>query len=135
MNADFVKSWDRNKDKLENYFRTTPQSNYDSYKKLVIALLNKVINVDRDPDWNDFNTERIHVINDGDYQGTLVFLVPESRYQPDSYFYTKVWYGSCSVCDTLQSIQSENYEEYPTDSQVESYMTLCLHMLQQADII
>lgn len=135
MNADFAKSWDKHKDELENYFRATPQSNYDSYEKLVIALLNNVINVDREPAWNDFNIERVYQINDGDYQGTLVFLAPENCYQPDQYFYTKVWYGSCSVCDTLQSIQSENYGAYPTDSQVNGYMYICLYMLQQADII
>lgn len=133
MNADFVKSWDKHKDELENYFRTTPQCDYDSYKKLVIALLNKVINVDLD--WDEFNTEKVHEIDDGNYQGTLVFLVPESRYQPDRYFYTMVWYGSCSYCDTLQSIQSENLGGYPTDDQVKDYMALCLNMLQQADVI
>lgn len=133
MNADFVKSWDKHKNELENYFRTTQQCDYDSYEKLVVALLNKVINVDLK--WSSFNTEKICEIDDGDYQGTLLFLAPENCYQPNAYFYTKVWYGSCTVCDTLQHIQSENPGGYPTDDQVKDYMSLCLNMLQQADII
>ena len=37
---------------------------------------------------------------------------------------TYVDYGSCSGCDTLQSIQSFSGDK-PTDSQLKDYMTLC----------
>jgi hypothetical protein len=49
---------------------------------------------------------------------------------------TEVGYGSCTVCDTLQSIQWDDYDyedpdKEPTEGQVKDYMTLCLHLIQQ----
>jgi len=70
--------------------------------------------------------ERISTIDDGDYQGTLLFLIPEYTYQPDAYFYTKVYYGSCSGCDTLQAI-SDDYD----DNKAVQYVTLALHMIEK----
>lgn len=53
--------------------------------------------------------ERIHQIDDGDYQGTLIFVIGAGGYQPSRYWYVKVGYGSCSGCDTLQAIRG--YED------------------------
>jgi hypothetical protein len=73
---------------------------------------------------------RIHQIDDGDYQGTLVFVIAEKGYQPDNYYSVKIYYGSCSGCDTLESIR--NYDdEKPTEQQVNDYYTLCLHIVQK----
>ena len=37
--------------------------------------------------------ERIHRIDDGDYQGTLVFVIGGKGYQLSTYWYVKVSYG------------------------------------------
>ena len=74
--------------------------------------------------------ERIHEIDDGDYQGTLVYIIGDDSYQPNQYWYVRIAYGSCSGCDTLESIR--NYDGGPPkESQVDDYMTLCLHIIQQ----
>jgi hypothetical protein len=41
---------------------------------------------------------------------------------------TYVEYGSCSGCDTLQSIQDWS-NELPTEQQVKDFMALCRHLV------
>ena len=84
------------------------------------------------------NYSNIHRIDDGDYQGTLVFMVPERCYQPDTYWVFKVGYGSCSVCDTFERIDRDCYdygngvEDGCKEQQVNDFYTLALHMIQSA---
>lgn len=132
MIKSFIKSWEKNKDKLEEYIRTHKQVECDSYKDLVKLIFDLVIN----PDINVcgdgiFDTDEIDVLDHGDYQGTFIFILHRNTYQPcvDEYIYTYVEYGSCSGCDTLQSIHRYDEDE-PDEQQVEDYMTLCLHLVQ-----
>jgi hypothetical protein len=93
------------------------------------AIVKAVVQVVSVEDYDDPDPERIHRIDDGDYQGTLVFVIAAKGYQPSDYWYVKVGYGSCSGCDTLQSIS--NYSDAPpTEEQVKEYMTLALHVVQ-----
>lgn len=71
-------------------------------------------------------------IDDGDYQGTEIFILHKNVYQPyiEDYVYTSTYYGSCSGCDTLMGI-SEYDDGLPSESQVKDYMDLCLHLLQK----
>lgn len=74
------------------------------------------------------NADRITVIDDGDYQGTQIFIVPTTAYQPQEsdYYWTSVWYGSCSACDALMA--ANDYKR-KTD-RIQAWNLLCLHMLQ-----
>lgn len=92
-------------------------------------LFNLVIN----PECDDrYDTEEMTVIDDGDYQGTLIFVLHRDCYQPGvgDYVFTSTYYGSCSGCDTLQAIHSYDYDKLPDEEQVNDYMELCLHLLQ-----
>lgn len=100
----------------------------EDYTAIVRAVI-EVVAAGEEWDWNAPDPERIHLIDDGDYQGTLVFVIGAKGYQPSTYWYVKVGYGSCSGCDTLESIR--NYDSgAPSDSQVSEYMTLALHVVQ-----
>lgn len=131
MVKEFVKAWEEHKEELRNYIATTDQHLYGSYTDLFRLLIEQVLNKTT----HTFSSD-IDVLDHGDWQGTLIFITHEDTYQPCSteYIYSAVAYGSCSVCDTLQSIRY-NGEHYgsglPTNEQVEDYMTLCLHLLQQ----
>lgn len=47
------------------------------------------------------------------------------------YLVSYVDYGSCSCCDTLQSIQfGKTLNEKLSEQSVKDYMTLCLHLIQ-----
>lgn len=130
MIDNLVKQWDENKYKLEEYFKTTVQSDYDSYEKIVIKLFELCL--PKANDYSGFDLSKMTVIDNGDYQGTQIFIIPVDTYQPNvgDYVITNTHYGSCSGCDTLQSIHDYN-RSLPTIEQVKDYMTLALHLVQK----
>jgi hypothetical protein len=103
-----VEQWDKNKGKLEqDIINNLKEYNDYSYKELIKKVVALVIN-DKDSDYgDDWDSEHITEIDNGDYQGTLLYMIPLKTYQPAEYDYlmTYVGYGSCSGCDTLQAIQ------------------------------
>ena len=100
-----------------------------NYEALVHSLI-EVLTVQPEDDFDSKpDPERIVCIDHGDDQGTLLFIVGETDYQPSTYWALTVNYGSCSGCDTLQSI-SEYSNKKPTKTQVGEYWTLMLHLLQ-----
>ena len=44
MKKEFIERWEKNKGRLEEYFRTTKQEDYDTYGKIVKRLFELVIN-------------------------------------------------------------------------------------------
>lgn len=130
MIKEFVEKWDKYKENLENYFRNTRQEEYQDYKDIVKALFENVINKDETDSWNKFNLKEMTLIDDGDYQGTQIFIIPLDVYQPNTsnYVVTNTYYGSCSGCDALMAIQ--DYEVgLPNEEQIKDYMELALHLL------
>lgn len=126
MIKEFVVRWEKNKAAIEAEFSTHP----DAYVDIVRRVVKHLSDVDADcgtpnPDW-----KKVHQIDDGDYQGTLVYLIPQQGYQPSTYFVVKVSYGSCSGCDTLESIKSDDRGAAPSRKQIKEYMTLALHIVQ-----
>lgn len=130
MVKEMISQWEENKHKLEEYFRTTTQDNYSEYKDIVKKIFELcLLKSDND---HGFNIESMTVIDDGDWGGTQIFIIPKDCYQPEveDYIVTNTYYGSCSGCDTLQGI---NYYEdsLPSEEQIKEYMTLALHLVQK----
>jgi len=123
----FVARFMDGKAELRNQFKENEPTQYKDIVKAVITLVRDEDDYEYNPDPNN-----ITIINDGDYQGTLLFIIPETGYQPREYWYVKVWYGSCGGCDTLQGIHDDgDWEtEEPTEGQLDDYMTLTLHIVQ-----
>lgn len=135
MDTGFVLAWEKNKTEIESYIRTHKQNEYAEYKDLVRLLFDVVINPEiKGADRNKYDCNDIKEIDNGDYQGTLIFILHKNCYQPSitDYMYTYVDYGSCSGCDTLMGIQDYNLDKYPTENQIKDYTTLLLHLLQRA---
>jgi hypothetical protein len=101
----------------------------NSYEEIVEEVV-RAINPDGDYDLPD--PSRIHTIDDGDYQGTLVFVIGAGGYQPHRYWATTVSYGSCGGCDTLQGIRDDGgySDTAPNARQTADYQTLALHLVQ-----
>lgn len=138
MIKEFVEAWETNKGNLEKYFRNNEQFRYDDYDKILELLIKKVINpylvekVESYPMSKGLSVKNITKIDDCEYQGTQIYIIPFNTYNPDieDYIYTHNYYGSCSGCDTLLNIS--NYDEgLPTDEQVKGYMSIALHLLQK----
>lgn len=122
MIQEFVDRFMAAKPRLMEEFSAHHPEDYKEIVRAVVTALNGEAGWGPDPD-------RIHQIDDGDYQGTLVFVIAAQGYQPSDYWYVKVGYGSCSVCDTLQAISSYSSEP-PTAEQARDYWTLALHIVQ-----
>ena len=97
----------------------------DSYKDLVKIVIQS-ISTDES---GEMDANCIHEIDDGNCQGTLLYVIPENTYQPFEYWHVRVSYGSCSGCDTLAGIR-EYSDDKPTQEQVDQYMILVLYIIQ-----
>lgn len=125
----FVDLWDKNKDVLEKALRNINDIRTLEYNNLVQITFEGIYNHNNNVNigcYERLNIEEISEIDNGDYQGTLLYLIPFDNYQPDEseYLMTYVGYGSCSCCDTLLSIIDRDNEQ-PTDEQVKDLMVLC----------
>jgi len=126
MIKDFVDAWNERSHTLKRKFEIGHPYRYKTIVEWVVQMLNP------DDEYGLPDRERIVEIDQGDYQGTLVYLIPEKYYQPKEYWYVRVSYGSCSVCDTMEHIRELNTEsDTPTEEQVKQYMTLALHIVQR----
>lgn len=115
--------WIKNKTRLREVLLSSDLINNDSYcsyedlvKLSVKYILND--NIDEDDKWDSDN---ITEIDNGHYQGTLLYLIPKKTYQPDEreYLMTYVGYGSCSGCDVLECILDKS------EDKIKDYMLLC----------
>ena len=116
--------WDKNKGKLEEALRKTDLSRV-SYRELLILTVENILNDDEYHDY-DWDTGEITEIDNGSYQGTLLYLIPMDSCDPAEYDYlmTYIGYGSCSYCDHLQGIQPD-FDEEANDEDIKNFMSLC----------
>ena len=125
MEKDLIKRYFENKEQVLKAFT---EKHPKDYAEIVEAVI-KAIYGDDVGHFGLPDPERIHQIDDGDCQGTLVFVIAGDGCQPQDYWYVKVSYGSCSGCDTLQRISNYSHET-PSREQIADYMTLALHIVQ-----
>lgn len=122
--------WNANRERLEEVLRGDTKLNSCDYKYLLALVVENILNPGLTGFDRGWSARNITVVDNGDYQGTLMFLIPKNAYQPSEYEYllTYVNYGSCSGCDTLMGIQGWN-EAPPTERQLKDYMSLCKDLL------
>lgn len=80
----------------------------------------------------EYQINKITVVDDGSYHGTQIFLIPKKTYEPsvEDYLITHTYYGSCSGCDTLEGISCYD-DGLPSESKISEYMLLALHLVQK----
>lgn len=122
--------WEKNRETLKSAISRIPNVSELEYKDLVKLTFSAIYNDGDDTNipysYKSLNLDRITMIDDGDYQGTLLFVIPFNTYQPGEgeYLMTYVGYGSCSGCDTLLSIV--DWGNGPaTERQVSDLLALC----------
>lgn len=122
MIKEFVNRFRESEREVRARLVTAPPKSYEDVVRAVVETVSAGELDGPDP-------RRIHQIDDGDYQGTLVFVIAGRGYQPSDYWYVKVYYGSCSGCDTLEGIRGYS-DDAPSPQQVDDYWTLALHVAQ-----
>jgi hypothetical protein len=120
--------WHKNSKKL--YEEIVKRGTNVHYIDLVRMSVNCVLN-EGETDYETWDTDNITVIDNGDYQGTLLFMIPRRVYQPSEYDYllTFAGYGSCSGCDALLSI-IEFRDDEMTEDIAKDLLMLCKHLIE-----
>ena len=130
----FVKAWDENNKLLLKEFENNEPIDYkDIVEKLVTIVINPYLEeceYDNNYPYCTLNIKRMTTIDDGGYQGTLLYIIPLDTYQPNisDYVFTHNDYGSCSGCDTFQSIDLYGRTK---EEKAKDFHTLALHLLQR----
>lgn len=130
MIKEFVEIWNKHKNELSDIYSKKHASSYFEIVKNVVTLLNNHLD-----GYGIIDPNRIHEIDDGDYQGTLLYVIACNDYQPSTYYSVFVDYGSCSGCDLLQSIWSDGVEDIVNETQLNDYMKLSLNIIQGLKLI
>lgn len=125
MIKEFVEAWERNKHELEAKFQQKHPEDYDEILRGVLELFRELA-IRPHP-------RKFHRVADGDYNGTLVFVIPQE--EGDDFWYVKIAYGTSWCCDTLEYIKKENQSDPPNEDQVKMYMTLALHIVQRLKLM
>lgn len=124
METKFIERFDNKRNEIKEtlaFLLDTCKYGID-YSDIVRVVIDAIHEDNGDP-----NPNVIHEIDDGDYQGTLLFVIPADEYQPYDYWYVRVGYGSCSACDTLKSIIDDSDSK---EQQINDLFTLALHIFQ-----
>lgn len=104
----------------------------DGYEDILKVALEKMFGTENT--WDESpNPNAIHAIDDGNYQGTLLFVIAAKDYQPSTYWLTTVSYGSCSGCDTYCAINYGGDDDM--NRKAKEYADLAMHMIQRMKLI
>ena len=104
-----VENWEKNKEKLREAFENNDiYSDYQRFSQLVIENIF--------PEWRGHVVD-VHYLGDR-YSGDVIFFI-HSHYDDHCYL-SQLYYGSCTVCDTLQR----------ADGNINDLMTVALHLVQ-----
>lgn len=140
MNKKFIEAWHENKDKMQRYLLLNGKGECITYEEIVKIIIDEIINPYLDSAFNirdyfnqeQYDSNSITVVDDGDYQGTLIFIIPRNSYQPEveDYIYTSICYGSCGCCDALQDALLQDEE-----TRIKDIMTIALHLIEGMDYL
>lgn len=129
MISEFMSVWEQKSPELLKKYSLEHPGSYSSIVKDAVTLLCDQDNpiyaqMDAIPD-----PERITMIDHGDWQGTQLFVIGGTGYQPSDYWFVKMSYGSCSCCDWLEGVRDFS-DGPPTESQAQEYLTMAAHVVQ-----
>jgi hypothetical protein len=98
----------------------------ESYAGLVDTLIDIL---SADGEYGSPDPKRITCIDRGDYQGTMLFIIGDNCYTPNTYWSIFVNYGSCSGCDSFEAIRPWSSDPITIEIATK-FWTLMLHMVQ-----
>ena len=106
-----VNQWEKNKENLRKAFEAERDYDLFSYQEFAEIVIKNIF-----PDWKAHVVDA-HYLGDA-YSGDVIFFI-HSRYDEHCYL-SNLYYGSCTVCDTLQRAAGN----------VNDLMTVALHLVQ-----
>lgn len=111
-----LRHWNANRDKLEDFFektdaiyKRTSGDDLDGFIKNVLKIIFGSSPDEKPIEWN-FND--VFVISTGGYTGTVFFIFARKNITlPTDFVIGHMYYGSCSVCDSLEHIKITSDKE------------------------
>lgn len=135
----FVDQFMSSEKEVKQDFADNPPTSYSDIVKRVVTVLQDTPEqeeVKENEQWVEIpDSQRITCIDDGEYQGTQLYIIGAKGYQPSTYYAVFVPYGSCGGCDTFESIQGYDWDEPLIEQQIKDYWTLALHMVQRMRMV
>lgn len=147
MIQDFVDRFMASKDLLRQKFKEKWPDSYIDVVRATMQVIHDSIESNRGSTLDIPDPERVAEVDFGEYQGTLVYIIGETYYQPSTHWVVSVGYGSCSGCDTLEDLRDRadvafdvgastwTKREVPlSEAQEKAYdglVTLALHIVQE----
>lgn len=129
MEKEIVELWEEHKNALKEFFTTYKGDSYSfDYDLLIKNLIEKSL-----PGF-----ELIHCFTTGSYSGDIVIIFGDKKYDAfdiDRLYLSSIYYGSCSGCDALQEILSNDREDTFTEQQVTDLMCVALNIIQGAKLL
>ncbi len=125
----YVKKWEEEKLNIKDYYKGIINNNQfeeklNDYDKIMKVICEKILDINFE---NDVTTFVI-----GEYIGDIAYICKNK--EKESLFYTKVYYGSCTICDIMQGINVD-IELNNYDIAIEKLMSLTLHLIQNLKTI
>ena len=111
MNKYCVNQWEKNKENLRKVLEVEEDFYLFGYQEFAEIVIKNIF-----PDWKAHVVDA-HYLGDA-YSGDVIFFI-HSRYDGHCYL-SHLYYGSCTVCDTLQRAAGN----------VDDLMTVALHLVQ-----
>lgn len=128
MIQQYVDAFRENKKQFEKWVESIEEE--ITYTDILKQVINLCLNPKYVGTLEELDENKVTEIDNGDYQGTLIYLIPRNCYQPmvSDYVYTSVFYGSCSGCDAL--LASQDWDCYNIKYDVDMVTTIALHLVE-----
>lgn len=128
MDNKAIAAWAESKDEIKAALKKARPNGYEAILKIILEHISE-----DDYGWGTFNPNPDGIIRHdfGDYQGTLLFVIPEIGGSPSRFWTTQVSYGSCSGCDTLEGLIEKYDRAGRPIYNIDGLMTLALHLVQR----
>lgn len=130
----FIDAWNKEQQNLKAKLQHDCLMGYDQdYTYDTLVRFAWTIATSTMPDCRKVDLKNMKILDSGDYQGDYLFLAPLGTEYcgPGDYIYVFVEYGSCSYCDTLQSVQDDDDPE----ERAQYYWQMILNIIQQTKIM
>ena len=83
MIQEYIDAWNERKDIFEHWLRHCVNANRMSYEDIVRGIVTEVINPTVEDTYsNVLDIGKMRVIDDGDWQGTTIYIIPKTHTNP-----------------------------------------------------
>lgn len=125
-----VDKWFANKEGLRRVLETDESLKNCEYLHLMELVVEHILN-QKEEENSRFDSAKITKVDQGDWQGTILFFIPRKTYEPNAgdYLLTYIEYGSCPLCDVLEKTKDGLYDNKNKKQSIDDFMIICKELV------